>query len=89
MFSLTGVFVALLDLIDEMLLPEALMIFSNFMVEMNTLRPLHLGKPLILRHMSTSKPFTSILHSPILVLPDFYSLTAYVCAKKYHGFSYI
>lgn len=83
-----GVFVALLDLIDEMLLPEAL-IFGNFMVEMNTLRPLHLGKPLILRHMSTSRPFTFILRSPILVLPDFYSLTAYVCAKKYHGFSYI
>lgn len=35
-------FVALFDLMDEMLLPEAQM-FSNFIVEMNILRPLCLG----------------------------------------------
>lgn len=55
-------FAALFDLLDEMLLSEAQM-FSNFMVGMNILRPLHLGKPLTFCHVSTSKSFTSILHS--------------------------
>jgi len=80
-------FVALFDLIDEMLLPEAWM-FSNFMVGMNTLRTLRLCKPLIFCHVPASKSFTFVLHSLIYLLPNFYSWTTYVCANKYHGFSY-
>lgn len=81
-------FVALFDLMDEMLLPEAQM-FSNFMVEMNILRPLWLGKPLIFCHVSTSKSFTFILHSLVYLLQNLYSVTSYVCENKYHGFLYI
>lgn len=46
-------FVVLFDFIDEALLSETLM-FSNLREGMSALRPLHLDKPLILCHMSTS-----------------------------------
>lgn len=81
-------FVALFDLMDEMLLSEAQM-FSSFMVGVNILRSLHLGKPLTFCHMSTSKSLTSILHSLVYLLQNLYSLTSYACASKYHGFLYM
>lgn len=59
-------FVVLFDLMAEMLLSEAQM-FSNFMVGMSIIRPLHLGKPLTFCHVSTSKSFISILHSLVYI----------------------